>query len=173
MYEEPQNLQDQDLYETHLKSPAMQTFLQRIPAASTTGLDLNHYCAIAGFLDSSGSQVEAEIMQDIRISCISPEARKSLLFALEGLVNAVTSDGNTLTYMAFTCLDDEVGARIYGRWKTRGDLENFIRRNDVNEFWMQNKDSFRAMEQRLYVPNGKGWLHRGKGYIGKRQDAKL
>lgn len=151
----------------------MRTFLQKIPAASTTGLDLNHYRAIAGFLDSSGSQVKAEIMQDVRISCVSGEARETLLSSLKNFVSGVTDNGNTLTYMAFSCLDDDVGARIHGRWKTRESFEKFIRKSDINDFWMQNKDYVRAMEQRLYVPNGKGWLHRGKMYAGEGRGAKL
>jgi quinol monooxygenase YgiN len=159
----------QDLYDTHLASPAMQTFLERIPAASTTGLDLNHYRLTAGFLDSSHVQAEAGIMQDIRVTCVSSAAQSSLLVSLKTLVDGVGCEGGTLTYMAFASLDDDVGARLYGRWVTRKDLERFIRRDDVNAFWMENKKYVRAMEQRLYVPNGKGWLHRGSGYAGEQR----
>jgi quinol monooxygenase YgiN len=157
-----------DLYSTHLSSPAMQTFLSRIPPASTTGLDLNHYRLIAGFLDSSHVCAPAEIMQDIRITCTSAAAQAGLLASLTAFVDSVQPSDETLTYMAFASLDDDVGARIYGRWKTREDLERFIRRDDVNAFWMGNKEHVRAMEQRLYVPNGKGWLHRGSGYAGEK-----
>lgn len=168
----------EDLYNTHLTSASMQTFLTKIPPASTTGLDLNHYRLIAGFLDSSHTQAQAGIMQDIRITCISPLAQATLLASLKTLVDGVDSSGGTLTYMAFASLDDDVGARLYGRWKTREDMESFIRREDVNTFWMENKDHVRAMVQRLYLPNGKGWLHRGKGYAGesgleKKRNSKL
>lgn len=156
-----------DLYTTHLASPAMQKFLTLIPAASTTGLDLNHYRAVAGFLDSSHTQEEAGIMQDVKITCVSDVAREELLVGLKRFVNGVGGEGGTLTYMGFACLDDDVGARIYGRWRTREDLERFIRRDDVNAFWMTNKEHIRGMDQRLYVPNGKGWLHRGSGYAGE------
>jgi len=162
----------EDLYDTHLTSPAMQTFLEKIPSASTTGLDLNHYRCVAGFLDASGRNEEAGVMQDVRISCTSPEAMAALLPGLKMLVGGVDGSGGTLTYMAFRGLDDEVSARIYGRWKTREDMEAFIRRADVNGFWMQNKEHVRAMEQRLYVPNGKGWLHRGSGYAGEKERVK-
>lgn len=150
----------------------MQTFLEKIPSASTTGLDLNHYQYTAGFLDASGNKEEAGVMQDIRINCVSAEALAALLPALKNFVDGVDASGGTLTYMAFRGLDDDVSARIYGRWKTRGDLEAFIRRANVNGFWMANKEHVRAMEQRLYVPNGKGWLHRGSGYAGEKKGVK-
>lgn len=154
----------------------MQTFLTEIPQASTTGLDLNHYRLLTGFLDSSSTGAPAEIMQDIRITCISPTARTTLLRSLRSLVDTVGArskeEDGTLTYMAFESLDDEVGARIYGRWRTRGNLEHFIRGADVNAFWTENKELVKAMEQRLYVPNGKGWLHRGSGYAGEEKDGK-
>lgn len=162
----------EDLYDTHLTSPAMQTFLEKIPASSTTGLDLNHYRCVAGFLDAGGRKEEAGVMQDVRISCISASAIMALLESLKRLVEGVDGSGGTLTYMAFQSLDNDVSARIYGRWKTREDLEKFIRRAELNDFWMQNKRHVRAMEQRLYVPNGKGWLHRGSGYAGERKVAK-
>ncbi|KAF2823571.1 hypothetical protein CC86DRAFT_457902 [Ophiobolus disseminans] len=156
-----------DLYDTHLTSPAMQSFLQKIPAASTTGLDLNHYACVAGFLDSSRVQAPAEVMQDVRITCISASARANLLASLITLITGVDGSGGTLTYMAFRSLDDDVGARVFGRWETREEMEVFVRRADVNGFWMANKEYVKAMEQRLYVPNGRGWLHRGEGYAGE------
>lgn len=155
----------------------MSKFLERIPAASTTGLDLNHYRCVAGFLDLAGDKSEAGIMQDMRITCTSPSARSTLVSSLSSLVNKVHQEARVnggkdgiLTYMAFSSLDDEFGARVYGRWRTREDLERFIRREDVIGFWMANKEHIRAMEQRLYVPNGKGWLHRGSGYAGEQQN---
>ncbi|KAF2110060.1 hypothetical protein BDV96DRAFT_651215 [Lophiotrema nucula] len=165
-----------DLYgdKGHLSSPAMSTFLQKIPAASTTGLDLNHYKCVAGFLDLPGDKTECGIMQDVRITCTSASARDSLLSSLSQLVTSVEkqtrADGGkdgVLTYMAFANLDDDVGARIFGRWKTREDMERFIRREEVNSFLFANKENVRAMEQRGYLPNGKGWLHRGEGYAGE------
>lgn len=152
----------------------MAKFLDKIPAASTTGLDLNHYRCVAGFLDLPGDKTECGIMQDVRITCVSADARKSLLSSLTTLVKSVEEGARNnggkygvLTYMAFANLDDEVGARIYGRWKTREEMEKFIRREEVNAFWFANKENVRAMEQRGYLPNGKGWLHRGKGYAGE------
>lgn len=152
----------------------MAEFLQRIPSASTTGLDLNHYHLVSGFLDLPGDRSEAGIMQDMRIICVSASARDTLLKNLADFVTSVEKEergsegkGGVLTYMAFANLDDEVGARIYGRWKAREDMERFIRRDEVVGYWMENKESVRAMEQRLYLPNGKGWLHRGSGYAGE------
>src|SRR5262245_3388049 len=104
----------------------MTTFLQKIPPASTTGLDLNHYRCTAGFLDLPGTKAEAGIMQDVRIHCTSPSTRASISSALAALAKKVHKEekanggkGGVLTYMSFESLDDEVGLRIYGRWKTR------------------------------------------------------
>ncbi|KAF2476238.1 uncharacterized protein BDR25DRAFT_375052 [Lindgomyces ingoldianus] len=150
-----------DLYKTHLSSPAMSKFLSQIPAASTTGLDLNHYRLIAGFLDSSHSRAECEIMQDVRIVCIENSARTAVLSSLYKLITGVeTSEqvnggkGGVLTYMGFASLDDDLGVRLFGRWRTRGEFESFIRRGDVGRFWEENKGNVRSMEQRGYVPNG-------------------
>lgn len=156
----------------------MAKFLELIPPASTTGLDLNHYRLVAGFLDLPGNKTEASVTQDVRITCASSSARDSLLSSLSFLVTSVEKGerenggkNGVLTYMAFASHDDDVGARIYGRWRTREDMERFIRRDEVIAFWMGNKENVRAMEQRGYLPNGKGWLHRGSGYAGDQKDA--
>jgi len=47
-------------------------------------------------------------------------------------------------------------------------MEWFVRRGVVNGFWMENKDRVKAMDQRLYVPNGKGWLHRASSFAGEK-----
>ncbi|KAF2691947.1 hypothetical protein K458DRAFT_354097 [Lentithecium fluviatile CBS 122367] len=160
----------EDLYATHLASSAMAKFLNAIPASTTTNLDLSHYRYVAGFLDLPGNKQEAEIIQDIRITCTSPSFRTTLLNALSSLVDGVhqqehanSGKGGVLTYMAFASLDDDVGVRILGRWEGRGDMERFIRRDDVGAFWREEKEVVARMEQRCYVPNGKGWLHRGRG----------
>ena len=41
---------------------AMQKFLKTIPEHTITNLDLNHYEAVAGFLDRDGDQKECGIM---------------------------------------------------------------------------------------------------------------
>lgn len=149
-------------------SAAMQKFLEIIPAHTTTDLDLNHYALLAGHLDSSGTKQECGIMLDQRILCKSPAARTSLTAHLKSLATAITeaekkSSSGVLTFMAFECLDDEVGARLYSRFTSREDMERFIRRHEVDAFWQAVKGEVRGMEQRAYLPNGKGWLHRGKG----------
>ncbi|KAF2643410.1 hypothetical protein P280DRAFT_547559 [Massarina eburnea CBS 473.64] len=163
----------EDLYETHLNSSAMTKFLEIIPQASTTGLDLNHYRCITGFLDLSGNQQEAEVMQDMRITCLNPSSRSKIITSLNTIVNNIHDQENenggksgVLTYMAFASLDDEVGLRVFGRWNSRDDLERFVRREDIVGFWMENKEMMKGMEQHLYLPNGKGWLHRGNDYAG-------
>lgn len=156
----------QDLYETHLNSPAMAKFLSIIPAHTTTDLDLNHYSLISGFLDREGDKKECGIMLDQKILCKSAAARRNVCSALKTLTITVSetekaSPSGVLTFMAFECLDDEVGARLYSRFESRGAMEAFIRREDVNAFWQGVKADVRGMEQRGYLPNGKGWLHRG------------
>ena len=107
-------------------------------------------------------------MQDVRVTCVSAAARASLLTALCKMVDGVDWGNGTLTYMAFESLDDELGVRIFGRWRSRAEMERFVRREDVVAFWMENKEFVKGMDQRLYVPNGKGWLHRGSGYAGEQ-----
>lgn len=155
----------------------METFLKRIEPTVTTNLDLAHYRLAAGFLDFPGDASLAGIIHDVRITCVSPSARPSVLASLTEVVNNVHEEekrnggiNGVLTYMAFECLDDDVGVRILGRWRERQDMEASVRRGDLGEFWQGQKERIARMEQRCYVPNGKGWLHRGcqtsKGEVG-------
>jgi hypothetical protein len=47
-------------------------------------------------------------------------------------------------------------------------MEAFIRQDDVNGFWMKNKEHIKPMEQRLYVPDGKAWLRWGSRYAADK-----
>ncbi|KAF2021864.1 hypothetical protein BU24DRAFT_488198 [Aaosphaeria arxii CBS 175.79] len=162
-----------DLYgpNGHLSSPAMATFLAAIPAVSTTGLDISHYALVSGFHDASQLARPAGIMQDVRVTCVSASARDTLLSSLATLVSWAEGTQGTLSYMAFKSLDDEVGVRIFGRWRERRDMEAFMRSGEVVGFWMEGKEGIKGMEQRGYVENGKGWLHRGvgSGFAGERK----
>lgn len=154
------------MYETHLGSKAMARFLETIPEHTTTDLDLNHYSCLGGFLDRDGDKRECGIMLDQRILCKSAASRASVANALKAFAAAVSKEekerpSGVLTFMAFECLDDEVGARLFSRFESREAMEMFIRREDVNGFWQGVKADVRGMEQRGYLPNGKGWLHRG------------
>jgi len=62
--------------------------------------------------------------------------------------------------MAFSSLDDDIGARIFARFETRDAMERHARTKDVADFWSKSKEDIKQMEWRCYVPNGKGWLHR-------------
>jgi len=157
----------EDLYETHLASPAMQKFLSLIPAASTTGLDLSHYAARGGYLDLFGDSRECGIMQDTRIMCTSPSARSSVVAALTALTETVEkaeraagAEAGVYTYQVYESLDDDVSARVFARFKGREEMEAFLRRTEVVGFWMGQKEGIKNMECRGYLPNGKGWLHR-------------
>jgi quinol monooxygenase YgiN len=155
----------QDLYETHLGSKAMESFLATIPDHATTDLDLNHYRAIGGFLDRDGNKKECEIMQDVRIVCKSSSDRDAVLKRLETLCQKVKDSekskaSGVLTYMGFSSLDNDTAARIYSRFESRDAMEKFLRREDVLNFWKESKNEIASMEARGYLPNGKGWLHR-------------
>ncbi|KAF2751696.1 hypothetical protein M011DRAFT_414469 [Sporormia fimetaria CBS 119925] len=156
-----------DLYKTHLSSPAMSPFLAQTPQTTICGLDLNHYRLLSGFLDLSGDKTEAGIIHQTQITCTDSAARASLVPLLKNLIAGVEKQekenggkSGVLTYMGFECLDDETGLRILGRWKTREDMEAFLRREDVSKFWSEARNLVRAIDQRGFVPNGKGWLHR-------------
>jgi len=144
----------------------MAGFLKKIPPTMTTGLDLMHYGCVAGYLDKPGNQQECEIMQDTRITAISPDARKSLSSRLAQLAKSVEADGEgVFTWMAFSSHDDDVSLRIYARFATRAAMEKYQNRKDVLEFWAASKDDIKQMEWRCYLPNStatkkKGWLHR-------------
>lgn len=156
----------EDLYETHLSSPAMGKFLAAIPEHTTTDLDLNHYSSLGGgFLDRDGDKKECVIMCDQRIGCKTPEARDAVAKRLAALCAKVRegvkqSPDGVLTFMGFSCLDNDTGLRIYSRFELRDAMEKFLRRQDVLGFWGESKNDVASMEARGYLPNGKGWLHR-------------
>ena len=147
----------------------MSGFLSKIPSTMTTGLDLAHYRLIDGFLDSSFIAQECGIMLDMRVTCVSASARNSLRPKLANLANKVAhpssganpKDQGILTFMTFESHDDDVSARIYARFTTRAAMEQFLRRSDVEGFWIGSKEEVAKMESRAYLHNGKGWLHRG------------
>lgn len=158
--------EQQDLYETHFNSSAMGGFLQKIPPTMTTGLDLMHYGLIGGYLDKHGDARECEIMQDTRITAVSPSARASIQAKLAQLAKSVErSEQGIYTWMAFYSHDNDTAMRIYARFETRGAMERYQARQDVLDFWMEIKNDVRQMEWRCYLPNStpekkKGWLHR-------------
>lgn len=148
----------------------MQKFLGMIPEHTTTDLDLNHYAYLGGFLDRDGDKKECGIMLDQRILAKGPRARQNISAHLRSLTATIwktekESPSGVLTFMAFECLDDEVGARLYSRFESKEAMERFIRRADVDAFWQRVRQELRGMEQRAYLPNGKGWLHRGGGTV--------
>ena len=101
----------------------MAKFFSIIPARTTTDLDFNHYSCLSDFLDRDGDKKECGIMFDQMILCKSPSFRATLSSHLKALVDAVAKtkeqSSGVLTFMAFECLDDEVGARVLGRFGRR------------------------------------------------------
>lgn len=155
----------EDLYTTHLSSPAMTTFLGKIPAYTTTGLDLNHYSLIAGYLDTHGDKRECGIMLDVRIGAETSTKRSTVapkLKALAEKIKAGDKTGDVYTFMTFECLDNDTDLRIYARFKDRESMERTIRTDAWTDFWMSTKDEIAKMESRGYLPNKKGWLYREK-----------
>lgn len=156
---------------THFNSPVMGEFLQSIPPTTTTNLDLSHYEDIGGFLDRTNEKKECEIMVDVRINC-KADARDRVLSKLNTLSQSlIKSDwAGTLTFLVLKSLDNDQGIRIFQRfesWKAKADLESA---QTVLEFWLTSKDDILSMESQVYVPNGKGWLHRGQagGVVNSR-----
>lgn len=150
------------LYETHFNSSAMASFLTKIPTTMTTGLDLNHYEDTSGFLDKTGDRRECEVMRDIRITC-KPEAREALLKRLSKAAERFEKDSSfadTWTFLVLRCLDNDHGIRIFERFQTWKAMDKHSRAEAMLDFWSASKEEIASMESQVYVPNGKGWLHR-------------
>ncbi|KAL5362256.1 hypothetical protein BJX96DRAFT_176992 [Aspergillus floccosus] len=154
----------ESLYTTHFNSPAMRQFLSDAWPAMSTGFDLQHYEAIGGNLDIQGDSRECGIMHDTLIVCKSPEARGRVVKRLTALADSLAGESaneGLYSYVGFECLDNETDCRILGRWHACEDMERTIRKSEVAEFWDAGKEEDIArIEQRGYIPNGKGWLHR-------------
>jgi quinol monooxygenase YgiN len=141
-------------------------FLKKIPQTMTTGLDLMHYGYVGGYLDKPGDSRECEIMQDTRITAVSPEARKTISSRLAQLAKSIEANEDGIyTWMAFYSHDDDVSLRVYTRFATRAAMEKYQGRKDVLDLWAASKDDIKQMEWRCYLPNStpqqkKGWLHR-------------
>lgn len=158
-----------DLYDVHIQSDVMKDhFLPSAGPAMATGLDLTHFSAVGGFLDRGGRKKECGVMHDVEVRCHDAAARRELLGALRmlcGLVEAEQArsageeeDGEVLTFLGLESLDDEVGARIFARYKDLETWEAWMRHPAVKTFWEAVKSNVQSMEGRPYVPNGKGWL---------------
>ncbi|KAF7556789.1 hypothetical protein G7Z17_g1148 [Cylindrodendrum hubeiense] len=154
----------EDLYDVHLKSEVMTTtFLPNAGPTMTTGLDLTHFAAVGGFLDLSGQKTECGLMHDIQIRCVDGAARGELLGALRLLCSMVEErqrggKGEVLTFLGLKSLDNDTGARIFARYKSREVWESWLRGDLLQAFWESVKPCVASMEAKGYAPNGKGWL---------------
>ena len=105
-------------------------------------------------------------MHDTRIVCKSPEARSVLRARLLALARSIEADSagpgaDVYTWMAFECLDNDMDLRVFARTKDRTALDKLSRRPEVVNFWKESREGeIERIDQRGYVPNGKGWLHR-------------
>ena len=155
-----------DLYDVHLRSSAMtEGFLPSAVPAMSTGLDLTHFRAVGGFLDRSGRKTECGVMHDVQIRCVDGAARSELLGALRMLCKLVEEkqggageDGEVLSFVGMESLDNETGARIFARYRSREVWEEWSRGTLIKTFWEAVKSNVASMEARPYAPNGKGWL---------------
>ena len=154
-----------DLYEIHFHSPAMGPFLEKIPATMTTGLDLSHYEDVGGFLHRDGDDGVEEkqrgVWWDTKIWCKDGAAREEVVKRLTSVADQVQKDeDSTWSYLVLKCLDDDVGLRIFERYRDQEALERHWKGQGLLEFWKGSKELVRSLEGRGYVPNGWGWLHR-------------
>ena len=149
-----------DLYETHLGSDVIKVFLDEAPKYMLTGLDLRQYEDVMGFLDKSGTSEEAGIMYNTGITT-KPGQREDVIKALRAVVDEAEREDGTMTFLVLRCLDDEVGVRIFERYRGRGAMERHAEGKALLSFWMRNKEGIVGMDGRAYVPTGRGWLKRG------------
>lgn len=154
-----------DLYDVHLKSDAMGKFLPSAVPDMSTGLDLMHYKPVAGFLDRSGKKTECGIIHDVQIRCHDKESRAKMLEELSRVCSQVEekqgekgTDSEVLSFIGLESLDDETGARIFARYKSRDVWEAWQRNPIVKGLFEAVKSQVASMQSRPYVPNGKGWL---------------
>lgn len=144
----------------------MSTFLGTALPRMTTGLDLAYYSFAAGFLDLPGDARECGVMYDMRIHCATAKARDIVEKALREQVGPAVSreggDGDGVyTWLVCRSSDDDKEVRIYSRFRSGEDLEKYQRMPEVKAFWKEHgQKEVATMEQRGYVPNHKGWLHR-------------
>lgn len=104
-------------------------------------------------------------MHDVQIRCTDAAARSELLGALRLLCSlaeeeqgAKGEDGELLTFLGLQSLDNDTGARIFARYKSREIWEEWIRGTLFRTFWEAVKPNVARVEARPYEPNGKGWL---------------
>jgi quinol monooxygenase YgiN len=158
------------LYSTHFNSPAMKTFLKAAMPHMATDLDLSFWTHVAGFIDADDKlgkdweereERECGVMYDVKIICKNG-MRVVVKERLVRLAEGMEDDGSkgVLTWMVFEGLDHETDLRIFGRYVDRDSMEALRAREEMVEFWRGSKGEIERIEQRGYVPNGKGWLHR-------------
>ncbi|KAK2748943.1 hypothetical protein FQN57_007226 [Myotisia sp. PD_48] len=152
----------EDLYTTHLSSPAMNKFLPVALTTMTTGLDLVNYEDVAGFMDKPGDMTECGIIWDTRLT-INEASFEQVLSNLTRLAEWVEkSEPDTYTFLIHKGLDEENKneLRVLERYRTRDALEKHQASAEVLLFFRENKDAIVRLENRGYLPNGLGWLHR-------------
>ncbi|KXJ93103.1 hypothetical protein Micbo1qcDRAFT_174205 [Microdochium bolleyi] len=159
----------QALTDIHLKSPTMGTFLKTALPCMTTGLDLAYYSYAAGFLDRPGDRRECGVMHDMRIHCTTAEGRGIVETALRDQVEpgllrmegGGAVENGVYTWLVCRSNNDDREVRVYSRFRSAEDLERYLRMPEVQQFWREHgQKEVATMEQRGYVPNHKGWLHR-------------
>lgn len=155
------------LYDTHFTSDAMTAgFLPKAAPNMMVSFDLQHYSRAAGFLDHFGDARPCGFMYDMVILCKSSDSRISVVKRLKELglkleSSPLTVSGKLLTWMSFESQDNDRDARVFMRFQDKADFQKYSRLPEVLEFWAAGKDAdVDKMQQRGYVENGRGWLHR-------------
>ncbi|EPE04254.1 hypothetical protein F503_04769 [Ophiostoma piceae UAMH 11346] len=155
------------LYNVHFVSEAMaRGFLPKAVPNMMASFDLQHYSRVAGFLDKPGDARACGFMYDVKIECKSSDARGRILARLRELgpkveASELTARGALLTWMGFASQDSDKDARIFMRFRDKAAFQEYVRLQDVAGFWAAGKDEdIDKVQQRGYVENGRGWLHR-------------
>jgi quinol monooxygenase YgiN len=149
-----------DLYETHLKSAAIQAFLPKIAGLSISDLDLTHFNVESGYLDKPGDRSEVAIFWVTRI--VAKDGKRDVILQrLAKLAEYVKKhEDETWTFQVLRSLDNETDIRIFERYKTRKALEAHMSSKEVVDTFVSSKDITASIEGRGYTPNGAGWLHK-------------
>lgn len=151
-----------DLYDTHMNSKAMGQFLRKVFPIMNTGLDLVHYEDVGGFLDKKGNKTECGIIWDTWITVKEGKVDK-VLESLKGLAKWVEeSEPEAYSYLIHRGLDEDNRneLRVLERYATREGMEAHMSSKPVLDFFRGAAKDVVRLENRGYLPNGLGWLHR-------------
>lgn len=149
-----------DLYDIHMHSEALQTFLPKIGKTMITGLDLTHFEDVGGFIDKPGKCKPAAVVKVTRVKAY-PGKRDEVLEMLRGIAEAAEKEEkDTYTFFILKSLDNDVDVRVLERYGSEEGLKAHMRGEKYLEGFAGAKDIVASLEGHRYVETGEGWLHR-------------